>query len=462
MQNYHIGVIGLGHIGAVNAACFSSFGYSVTGFDVKAPKVEEFKVGRATISEPQVDELLTKAAKAGLLDAYTDLEGHTDALDAVFVCVGAPPSESGDLDLRIVKSVISELAAEVSKRPADIKPLEIIVRTTLAPGTVGEILLPILIEQSGKQPGTTYRLVFYPEFLREASAVEDFLSPPRIVIGQEHEGNGIQSLLKPLIKAPGSQLFEVNFRTAELIKFVDNTWHALKVGFGNEIGRIALAENVDPDLWATIFLADESLNISKKYLRPGSPFGGTCLGKDVQAINGICRRSGVDTPIIDNVIASNNRHADFLFESIVKTVGSQQKILLSGISFKPNTDDLRDSPYVDLWLRLTELGKDVKIFDPDVNFGKTIAHYPGIEESVFDQLAAHSLVDLGKAIEWADRVIVAKHLKPVSALADGSKIIRIDLLQDGFGRQLSADRNDSRYMDAKASTADSSEWLASQ
>lgn len=463
IQTPKIGVIGLGYIGIVNAACFSSFGYYVTGFDVKQPKVDEFRKGRATLQEPQVDALLEEARQAGLLSAHTHLTGNTDDLDAVFICVGAPPSGSGDLDLGIIKKVISELAKEVANRSEDKEPLEIIVRTTLAPGTVGEIFLPILEEQSGKQPGSTYRLVFYPEFLREASAVSDFLNPPRIVIGQQHGADTLNRLLKPLIDAPGAQLFDVNYRTAELIKFVDNTWHALKVGFGNEVGRIALAEGVDPDLWATIFLADESLNISKKYLRPGAPFGGTCLGKDVQAINAICRKSGVETPIISGILPSNLRHSDFLFENILRVAQSDQKILLSGISFKPKTDDLRDSPYVELFLRLAALGKDIKIFDPDVNFDKEHAHFPGINEHIYKFLAASSISDLKTAQKWADRIIVAKHYNDVSEVALPEQLIRIDLLLEEFGkRRYRANDAVSSYMEDKARAADSRELFAAQ
>lgn len=276
----------------------------------------------------------------------------------------------------------------------------------MAPGTMERLVLPTLETAVGEPPGRLYEVAFNPEFLRESTAVKDYYAPPKIVIGERHRG--ASNRLKGIYGRLDAPVFEVEFAVAELVKFVDNCFHALKVAFGNEIGRVAIANDIDPQLVADIFLADTKLNISPAYLRPGGPFGGSCLPKDLSAMLAMAREAGVQVPVLRGARESNAVHSAWLAQKVRAQLRPPGPVLLMGLSFKAGTDDLRNSPLLALAEALLDAGYDLRVFDPDldpdrlmgVNFAIAAEH-----QEVLRQRLTH---DLTTAAAGAELVIIGK------------------------------------------------------
>ena len=294
----------------------------------------------------------------------TDVGRHLDDADIAMVCVGTPSLPSGGLDLTQVSAVSAELAAALKTRDADREPLIIAYRSTMYPGAMEDIVLPALIEAAGEAPGTRFEAVLNPEFLRESTAIQDYYAPSRVVVGEREPGVTRRMLgVYDHIDAP---FFELPYRTAEMVKLSDNGFHALKVVFANEIGRLALEFDVDPEPLIDVFLSDTKLNISPYYLRPGGAFGGSCLPKDVRAISALAGIRGVELPVMSNVINSNEAHKRYLADRVMRHLEPGGSVLLIGLTFKAETDDLRESPLIDLAEALVGKGYDLKIYDPDL------------------------------------------------------------------------------------------------
>ena len=401
-------VFGLGYVGATATACLLRDGHTVIGIDVSTDKAAMIESGVSPVSEPGLDELLAAGRDAGRLSATTDIGRHLDDADIAMVCVGTPSLPSGGLDLTQVSAVSAELAAALKTRDADREPLIIAYRSTMYPGAMEDIVLPALIEAAGEAPGTRFEAVLNPEFLRESTAIQDYYAPSRVVVGEREPGVTRRMLgVYDHIDAP---FFELPYRTAEMVKLSDNGFHALKVVFANEIGRLALEFDVDPEPLIDVFLSDTKLNISPYYLRPGGAFGGSCLPKDVRAISALAGIRGVELPVMSNVITSNEAHKRYLADRVMRHLEPGGSVLLIGLTFKAETDDLRESPLIDLAEALVGKGYDLKIYDPDLKnrelVGANLAYVqqrlPHLSRLLVEDVDAAgdvSLVVVGKGVD---------------------------------------------------------------
>ena len=359
-----IAIFGLGYVGFTAACCMSAQGHSVLGIDVNARKVADILAGISPILEPGVDAMLAEGLRCGLIDAACEAGARLGDCDMAIVCVGTPSSADGSHDMRYIVQVTEQIALAVG-RAARARPLTVLYRSTIRPGTMEDMVRPIFEAALGAATDALVELVYNPEFLREATAVADYFAPPKIVVGtRDGSGSDTVSALYEGIDAPW---FDVKFREAEATKFVDNTWHAVKVAFGNEIGRICFGMEIDAAAVHEIFVSDTKLNISPHYLRPGGAFGGSCLPKDVRALQRISADCGANTHLIDSLMRSNEAHKQCLFEKATDGLQRGESILLVGLAFKAETDDLRESPNVDMARKLVEADYNVSIYDPAVN-----------------------------------------------------------------------------------------------
>ena len=386
-----IAIFGLGYVGLTAAGCLASQGHHILGCDVSEMKVEQLKAGRSTIVEPGLDEMLSEALAGGRLDASLDLGDRLADCDMAFVCVGTPSRPDGSHDMSYIVQVSREIAAAVDRDRVD--PLTVVYRSTIRPGSIDTLIAPIFQAALGDRFGAV-ELVYNPEFLRESIAVKDFFAPPKIVIGtRDGRPSPKMSRLNAGIDAP---VFHTGYREAEFTKFADNTFHALKVTFANELGRVCQSLGVDAGKVHEIFVADTKLNISPYYLRPGGAFGGSCLPKDVRALRHMAGEVGAATHLINSLIESNEAHKAYLFRYGTRGLAPGAKVLLLGLAFKVDSDDLRESPNVDLARRILDQGFDLKIYDPSLNpavlLGRNLSY------------ASSHLPDLGGLL--VDKVVV--------------------------------------------------------
>ncbi|WP_223476360.1 nucleotide sugar dehydrogenase [Oricola indica] len=386
-----ISVFGLGYVGAVTAACLSRDGHLVVGVDRQQVKVDIVNGGKSPVVEDYVGELIGNGVASGKLRATTDTQEAIDATDMSLICVGTPSRRNGSLDTDAVMRVCEEIGAAIAKKN---RPHAVVLRSTVLPGTMRDIVIPTLREHAGNAPGLV--IGNNPEFLREATAVYDYDNPPKIVVGSETEEDA--AAIAEIYEHIDAPLFLTSVEVAELVKYADNAWHAVKVVFGNEIGNISKAVGVDSHDVMRIFCKDEKLNISPRYLMPGFAFGGSCLPKDVRALSYKGRSLDLDLPMLESVMRSNENQIDRAFEDIMAY--GNRKISVFGISFKAGTDDLRESPQVTLVEKLLGKGMDVRIYDRYVNFARLyganrdfilnkIPHISSILLDDFDAVLAH-------------------------------------------------------------------------
>lgn len=386
-----ISVFGLGYVGAVTAACLSRDGHLVVGVDRQQVKVDIVNGGKSPVVEDYVGELIGNGVASGKLRATTDTQEAIEATDMSLICVGTPSRRNGSLDTDAVMRVCEEIGAAIAKKN---RPHAVVLRSTVLPGTMRDIVIPTLREHAGNAPGLV--IGNNPEFLREATAVYDYDNPPKIVVGSETEEDA--AAIAEIYEHIDAPLFLTSVEVAELVKYADNAWHAVKVVFGNEIGNISKAVGVDSHDVMRIFCKDEKLNISPRYLMPGFAFGGSCLPKDVRALSYKGRSLDLDLPMLESVMRSNENQIDRAFEDILAY--GNRKISVFGISFKAGTDDLRESPQVTLVEKLLGKGMDVRIYDRYVNFARLyganrdfilnkIPHISSILLDDFDAVLAH-------------------------------------------------------------------------
>jgi GDP-mannose 6-dehydrogenase len=354
-----IAVFGMGYVGCVSAACLASRGNRVVGVDVSPEKVAMVSEGRTPVVEERIGDLIAEQVGEGRLTATTDAAAAIAETDIALVCVGTPSTASGGLLTEHLEQVAEEIGAALAGRE---DRYTVVIRSTLLPTTCEEVVLPRLERASGRTAGEGFGLAVNPEFLREGSSVKDFFDPPKTVIGQidDASGDAVAALYEGL---PGP-VYRVPLRVAEMIKYVDNGFHALKVGFANEIGSVCKALGLDSHTVMEIFTADTKLNISPAYLRPGFAFGGSCLPKDLRAITHRARHADVSVPILESILPSNEGLIDRVFRTI--EASGKRRVGLVGLSFKPGTDDLRESPLVALAERLLGRGFELLIYDPHV------------------------------------------------------------------------------------------------
>jgi GDP-mannose 6-dehydrogenase len=394
-----IAILGLGYVGLTAAGCLTKQGHAVLGIDVSEQKIAQLEAGHCPISEPGLADLLSAARADGRFDVVQRPHGRLGDCDIAIVCVGTPSAPDGSHDMSYIAAVTREIAQSID--PARERPLTVAYRSTFRPGTVEELVLPIFREVLGEAaPGV--EVVYNPEFLRESLAVKDFFAPPKIVIGTaDGAPNAAMAAMNADIDAP---TFITHYREAEFTKFADNTFHAVKVAYANELGRICQRVGVDPKVMHRIFVSDTKLNISPYYLRPGGAFGGSCLPKDVRALHRMGEDVGAQALLIGSLMGSNEAHKSYLFELCTAGLAPGARILMVGLAFKADTDDLRESPNVDLANRIVEAGYALTIFDPTLDpaalmgrnltyasthlpdLGRLLADKSAVEAAAFDRV----------------------------------------------------------------------------
>lgn len=363
-----VAIFGLGYVGFTAMCCIAHEGHSVVGFDVSEKKISQIKAGSSPISEPGVEDMLRQGLQDGLISAFTEIGSRLNDVDLAIVCVGTPSAPDGSHNMTYIAEVSRQIAAAVNLDRTE--PLTVAYRSTIRPGTMEGLISPIFHAELGMNCERLIELVYNPEFLREASAVRDYFEPPKVVIGtKDANPNKHMELLNKSIEAP---TFYVGYGEAQMTKFVDNTWHAVKVAYANEIGRVCLQLGISAAKVSEIFLSDTKLNISSYYMRPGGAFGGSCLPKDVRALQYISADAGANTPLVDALLRSNEAHKFRLFNIATSGLKPGAKVLLAGIAFKAHTDDLRESPNVDLARALLREGYELSIFDPAIDAAKLV------------------------------------------------------------------------------------------
>ena len=360
-----ISIFGLGYVGAVSAGCLAAEGHQVLGVDPVADKVDLINRGHSPIVEAEINEIIAEAVRMGSLHATQDSAKAIHETDLSFICVGTPSQPNGNLDLRYIRRICEQIGNALRTKT---DRHTIVIRSTILPGTMRTVVIPTLEDSSGKKAGKDFGVCNNPEFLREGSAVKDFRSPPKTVIGELDQASG--DLLASLYEHLEAPLIRTGLDTAEMIKYVDNSWHALKIGFANEIGNLCDSFEVDADAVMNIFCEDKKLNISPAYLKPGFAFGGSCLPKDLRALSYQAKMHDLQLPILNAVLPSNEMQIA-RGVNLVMNSGSQRVGIL-GFSFKAGTDDLRESPVIEVIERLIGKGYDLRIYDRNVNIAALV------------------------------------------------------------------------------------------
>jgi GDP-mannose 6-dehydrogenase len=367
--------------------------------DVNASKVALLDQGRSPVVEPRVNELLAEARASRRLRATTDAHAAIVQSEISFLCVGTPSLRNGKLDLGHIGPVCREIGTAL--RTLDRFHL-IVLRSTVLPGTTEDLVIPALEESSGKRAGRDFGVCVNPEFMREGTAVSDFLEPPVTIIGANGDGHG--RLLRELYTWAPGRVVETSYRAAEMVKYVSNAWHAVKVAFANEIGTLAKGLGVDAEAVYDLFVADAKLNISKSYLRPGFAFGGSCLPKDVRALTYRAQELDLKLPLCQSVLTSNHEHLDRALEMILES--GCKRVAVLGLSFKAATDDLRESPHVELVKRLLGEGRHVVIWDENVCLGRLVGANRQYIEEVIPHIGSLLSANLDEVVQSADLVVV--------------------------------------------------------
>lgn len=357
----NISIFGLGYVGAVTAGCLAELGHAIIGADVQQAKVDAFNSGESPIIEPGLDELLRRAKEGGRLRATTDAAEAVAASEVSFICVGTPSLESGRLNLDFVQKVSQQVSAAILAKG---RTHMVIFRSTMLPGSTRAVVKEFF--ESLMARGMT-EVCYCPEFLREGSAVKDFREPSLAVIGTRDGKEPVSGEAQALLRGRPAVL---TWEGAEMIKYSCNYFHALKIGFANEIGRLCKHVGEDGARVMEILCSDVKLNISRSYLRPGNPFGGSCLPKDVSALKSFARMEGLSLPLLENALESNQAHLGALIQQI--TSKEKRRIGLLGLAFKPDTDDLRNSPMVSVAETLLGRGYELHVYDPQLNLARLI------------------------------------------------------------------------------------------
>jgi GDP-mannose 6-dehydrogenase len=405
-----ISIFGLGYVGAVSAGCLAKDGHSVIGVDPYQPKVELINAGKTPVIEKDIGEIMQKAVADGLLSATRDVRQAVFDTDISLICVGTPSQPNGSLDLKYVRKVCEEIGVALKEK----QDFHVVVaRSTMLPGSMRSVVIPVLEESSGKRAGVDFGVCNNPEFLRESTAVYDYYNPPKTVIGETDAAAG--DLLASIYVHLDAPLVRTSVETAEMVKYTDNVWHALKVGFANEIGNICKAVGIDGHEVMDIFCKDTKLNLSPYYMKPGFAFGGSCLPKDVRALTYKARVSDIDVPILNAIIPSNQKQIEKGLAMIMDK--GSRKIGILGFSFKAGTDDLRESPLVEVIERLIGKGYDIRLYDRNVKIASLVGankeyilnHIPHISSLMVDSI--------DEVLDHADIIVIGNSDEEFCAVA---------------------------------------------
>ncbi|TDT95998.1 GDP-mannose 6-dehydrogenase [Streptomyces sp. 846.5] len=417
-----ISVFGLGYVGSVSAACLAGRGHEVIGVDVNPAKVDLVNAGRATVVEERIGELTAGVVQSGALRATTDVREAVMGSEVSLVCVGTPSEPNGSLSTTYLERVAEQIGAAIAERG---EWHTVVFRSTMLPGTCLNLLVPILEKSTGGTAGVDFGVAVNPEFLREGTSVRDFFDPPKTVIGELDPASG--AVVAELYDGLPGEVFRVPIPTAEAIKYADNAFHGLKIGFANELGAVLQALGVDSHQVMDVFLADRKLNISPAYLRPGFAFGGSCLPKDLRGLVHAAQRADVSVPILAHVLSSNSDHLQRAVELVERT--GKRRVGLFGLSFKPGTDDLRESPLVELAERLHGKGYDLRIYDANVNISRLLGANREFIETRLPHLAQLLTGSVDEVLDHAEVCVVGTRDPAVlSALPPGDGRLLIDLI----------------------------------
>ncbi|MYM98499.1 nucleotide sugar dehydrogenase [Duganella vulcania] len=426
-----ISIFGLGYVGAVSAGCLATDGHEVIGVDPNRTKVDLINQGTTPIIEKDIGEMIAATVKSGHLRATTDVHDAVMGSDMSLICVGTPSQLNGNLDLSHVRKVCEQIGAAIKDKAGF---HVVVARSTMLPGSMSSVVIPTLEAASGKKAGVDFGVCNNPEFLREGTAVYDYYHPPKTVIGESDEKAG--AMLVQLYEKMDAPLVRTNVETAEMVKYTDNTWHAVKVAFANEIGNICKAVGIDGHKVMEIFCQDTKLNLSSYYMKPGFAFGGSCLPKDVRALTYKARSLDLDLPLLNAVLPSNQRQVEKGLKMIMDK--GARKVGILGFSFKAGTDDLRESPLVDVIENLLGKGYELKLYDKNVNLAALtganqdyiLNHIPHISKlmvnSMEEVLAFADTIVIGNGA--AEFKTVPGQLKPGQQLVD---LVRISTEQSG-------------------------------
>lgn len=424
-----VSVFGLGYVGSVTAACLAKAGHQVVGVDVNEDKAIMVNDAVPPVIEPGLGELLIEVVEKKQLRATTRSEEAVEETDLALVCVGTPSLTNGSLDVSAVARAAREIGSALRCQR---KPYTVVVRSTVLPGTTEQVLIPSLLEGAGRDPGPSLQVAVNPEFMREGSSLYDFAHPPFTLVGCED--TEAASLIRSMYAGVETPFVHTAIRTAEMVKYVANAFHALKICFANEIGDLCAALGVDAQTVMRIFMMDRKLNISQAYLRPGFAFGGSCLPKDLRALLYAGRSSDLALSLLASILPSNEGQIRRAVEAVLAT--RKRRVGVVGLSFKPATDDLRESPMVALVETLVGKGCDVRILDPNVSIARLMgANRRYIEEEI-PHIASLMCENIAALLAHAE-VLVIGYTSKEAALAiagAGPNHVVVDLTRGAVGQ----------------------------
>jgi GDP-mannose 6-dehydrogenase len=400
-----ISIFGLGYVGSVMAACLAHEGNRVIGVDVNQAKIEMLNSGHSPIIEARMDELVSKAHESCRLHAMTDVSAAVNQTEISFVCVGTPSQRNGKLDLSHIENVSQEIGEALARKGAYHC---VVIRSTVLPGTTEAVVIPSVEAASGKRMGKDFAVIYNPEFMREGTAVADFFDPPYTVLGSADPEQAVS--IRDLYRSISGKIFDVPIRVAEMVKYASNAFHAVKVSFANELGTLAKRLGVDVQVMSDIFTSDTRLNISRAYLGPGFAFGGSCLPKDVRAMAYRAKELDLRLPLFESILTSNQEHIERAIDMVMQS--GKKKVGLLGLSFKAGTDDLRESPQVQLVKRLLGEGCQVQIWDPNVSLARLAGANRQYIEEVIPHIGSLLVSDLEQVLSTAEIVVLGTNAAP--------------------------------------------------
>lgn len=402
-----ISVIGLGYVGAVSMACLSHLGFRMVGVDVSHEKVEAIRAGQSPIVEERLGELLDAGAKNGLIDATQNLIAAVLDTDVTFLSVGTPTSKDGGCDFTFVRQASRAIGQAIALKNSY---HVVVLRCSVPPGTTLDVVVPEIEQASGKKLGEHFGVCFNPEFLREGVAVADFFAPPKTVVGASD--TRAEKTVTAIYGAVDKNVIFTSIEAAEMVKYVDNVWHATKVAFGNEVGRLCKKLDIDSHDVMNIFVKDLKLNLSPYYLKPGFAFGGSCLPKEVRAVSHIAHALGVEVPLVDSLMKTNKCHIRQAIELLAPFKGKRFGFL--GVTFKPGTDDMRESPTLEVMAELMANGETIKAYDANLHFGPLlqgqidyVRHAVPAQAKLMDELQAITVASAEALIDASDVLVVS-------------------------------------------------------
>ena len=395
----NISIFGLGYVGAVSAGCLATDGHTVVGVDPNQTKVDLINRGVTPIIERDIGEMIATCAANGRLRATTSVRDAVIATDLSLICVGTPSQLNGNLDLSYVRRVCEEIGAALATKSSF---HVVVARSTMLPGSMRNIVIPTLEQASGKKAGVDFGVCNNPEFLREGTAVYDYHHPPKTVIGETDARAG--QMLVDLYAKMDAPMIRTDVETAEMVKYADNSWHAVKVAFANEIGNLSKAVGIDGHKVMQIFCQDTKLNLSAYYMKPGFAFGGSCLPKDVRALTYKARSLDVDTPLLNAVLPSNQRQIERAIDMVLAK--GKRKVGVLGFAFKAGTDDLRESPMVDVIEALIGKGYELRLYDKNVNLAALTGANRDFILNHIPHISRLMVESIDEVLEFAETLVI--------------------------------------------------------